>query len=137
MRAGLLFAASSLTFALVESFIHWHAGLGWHGIHCLIGPVHRDAIPLLAGLSLAAAAILRAGSHLLAWMRRIIRATHRPRPARLAPSTALRCPDLRTVPHRLTDALPTRCPRPAVLLRSRPAGGHRRPLTERKGTRFR
>jgi len=73
VRAGLLFASSSVVFALLESYIHWRAGLGWHGLHCLTGPVHRDALPLLAALSLVVSALLRAGAHLLAWMRRIIR----------------------------------------------------------------
>ena len=30
---------------LLESYLHWRAGLGWHGLHCLVGPVHRDALP--------------------------------------------------------------------------------------------
>ena len=33
---------------MLESTIHWREGLGWHGLHCLLGPVHRDAIPILA-----------------------------------------------------------------------------------------
>ena len=40
-------------------------GLGWHGIHCLLGPVHRNAIPILAALSLA-----RRGARLCARARR-------------------------------------------------------------------
>src|SRR5204863_1271303 len=50
--ALLLFAASSLAFDALESYLHWHAGLGFHGLHCLVGPVHRDALPLLAALSI-------------------------------------------------------------------------------------
>ena len=61
-----------LAFALVESTIHWRAGLGWHGLHCLTGPVHRDAIPILAAFSLLAAAIVSALDHVLAWMRRVV-----------------------------------------------------------------
>jgi hypothetical protein len=122
VRAVLLFAASSVTFVLFESFVHWRAGLGWHGIHCLAGPVHRDALPLLAGLSLAAAAILRAGSHLFAWMRRIIRQlAARSRTTRTL--TALRFPDLRTVPHRLTEGVQLGArgpPRPSLQSRGRP-----------------
>jgi hypothetical protein len=83
VQAALLFAASSLAFALVESTIHWRAGLGWHGLHCLVGPVHRDALPILAALSIVTAAVLRAAAHVLSWMRRVIRALrHRPRSAR-------------------------------------------------------
>ena len=71
-RAVVLFLVASFAFAMLESYIHWRAGLGWHGLHCLIGPVHRDAIPVLAGLSLFAAAAHGAVEHLLAWARRLI-----------------------------------------------------------------
>jgi hypothetical protein len=72
LRAVLLFAATSLAFAFFESYLHWRAGLGWHGLRCLTGPVHRDAIPILGGLSLVAAALAAALEHVLAWMRRTI-----------------------------------------------------------------
>jgi hypothetical protein len=55
---------------LLEAWIHWRAGLGWHGLHCLVGPVHRDLLPIVAALSLVAAALLAALEHVLAWMRR-------------------------------------------------------------------
>ena len=55
---------------LFEGYLHWRAGLGWHGLHCLVGPVHRDLIPFEAGFSLVAAAILAAARHLAIWMRR-------------------------------------------------------------------
>jgi hypothetical protein len=55
---------------LFEAYLHWRAGLGWHGLHCLVGPVHRDLIPFEAGLSLLAAAILAAARHVAIWMRR-------------------------------------------------------------------
>jgi len=72
--ALVLFASSSLVFDALESYLHWRAGLGFHGLHCLIGPVHRDALPLLAALSLVAAASVAAASHLIRWMRRTLRA---------------------------------------------------------------
>jgi hypothetical protein len=72
LRALLLFVATSFAFAYLESFIHWRAGLGWHGLHCLTGPVHRDAIPVLGALSLVAAAVFAATEHVLAWLRRTI-----------------------------------------------------------------
>jgi hypothetical protein len=69
-RAALfLFAATSLVFAAVESYVHWRAGLGVHGLQCLLGPQHRDALPLLGALSVLAAACHGALSHLLGWMR--------------------------------------------------------------------
>jgi hypothetical protein len=81
--------ATSAAFALLESYVHWRAGLGWHGLHCLVGPVHRDAIPFLWSLSLLATAVLAALEHLVGWMRRTIAAIlgasgERPRGASVA-----------------------------------------------------
>jgi hypothetical protein len=73
-RGLVLALASSTAFALLESYIHWRAGLGWHGVRCLVGPVHRDALPFLASLSFVVAAVAAALEHLLAWMRRTIAA---------------------------------------------------------------
>ena len=72
VAALVLLVASSIVFALVESYVHWRAGLGWHGLRCLIGPVHRDALPFLAALSLLATAAIAAGRHVLAWIRRAV-----------------------------------------------------------------
>ena len=72
LRAPALFVTTSFAFAMLESYIHWREGLGWHGLHCLIGPVHRDAIPVLAALSVVAVAIHGAVEHLLAWARRSV-----------------------------------------------------------------
>jgi hypothetical protein len=79
LRAVGLYLASSLTFALFESYLHWRAGIGFHGLSCLIGPVHRNAIPLLAALALAAAALAEAVEHVIAWMRAVVRELRRPR----------------------------------------------------------
>jgi hypothetical protein len=65
-----LAGTSSLVGGLLEAYLHWRAGLGWHGLHCLLGPVHRDLIPLETGLSFVAAAVLAAARHVAAWMRR-------------------------------------------------------------------
>ena len=70
VRFVVLFAVTCVAFAYFESYLHWRAGLGWHGLHCLVGPVHRDAIPLLAALSLVAVALVAAVEHLVAWARR-------------------------------------------------------------------
>jgi hypothetical protein len=83
-RFVILVLATSLSFALFESYLHWRAGLGWHGLHCLYGPVHRDAVPLLAALSAVAVAIVAAIEHVAAWIRRTI-ARLRPRFARERP----------------------------------------------------
>jgi hypothetical protein len=71
VRAVGLFLVTSIAFAMLESYIHWREGLGWHGLHCLVGPVHRDAIPILAALSLFAVAVHGAIELLLAWARRL------------------------------------------------------------------
>ena len=79
LRAVALYAASSLAFALFESYLHWRAGLGFHGLTCLVGPVHRNAIPLLAALAFVAAALAEAVGHVYAWMRATVRTLLRPR----------------------------------------------------------
>jgi uncharacterized protein YcnI len=68
----VLLVASSIVFTLIESYVHWRAGLGWHGQRCLTGPVHRDALPFLAAFSLLATAAIAAGRHVLAWFRRAV-----------------------------------------------------------------
>ena len=50
-RALALWLVTMPAFAYLESTIHWREGLGWHGLHCLVGPVHRNAIPILGALS--------------------------------------------------------------------------------------
>jgi hypothetical protein len=82
LRAVALYVSSSLVFAMFESYLHWRAGIGFHGLSCLVGPVHRNAIPLFAALALAAAALAEAVEHLVAWMRAVMRELRR---RRLAP----------------------------------------------------
>lgn len=79
LRTVALYVAGSFTFAMFESYLHWRAGLGFHGLSCLVGPVHRNAIPLLAALALLAAALAEAGGHVLAWMRSVVRELRRSR----------------------------------------------------------
>jgi hypothetical protein len=76
-RAGRAFAlavavsvATSLAGGMLEAYLHWRAGLGWHGVHCLLGPVHRNLIPIEAACSVVAVALTVAGEHVAAWMRR-------------------------------------------------------------------
>jgi len=68
--AASLVAVTSLGGGLLEAYLHWRAGLGWHGLHCVFGPVHRDLLPFECGLSLIAAALIAATEHVVAWMRR-------------------------------------------------------------------
>ena len=78
-RALALWLVTMPAFAYLESTIHWRQGLGWHGLHCLTGPVHRNAIPILGALSLVAAALVAALEHVLAWMRRTLASIAKPR----------------------------------------------------------
>ncbi|MDX6413457.1 MAG: hypothetical protein QOH23_867 [Gaiellaceae bacterium] len=70
VSALLLSATTSIAGGLFEAFLHWRAGLGWHGLHCLTGPVHHNLIPIATALSFVAAALIAAGRHVTAWMRR-------------------------------------------------------------------
>jgi hypothetical protein len=79
LNAVGLLAASSFGFAMFESYLHWRAGIGFHGLSCLVGPVHRNAIPLLVALALVAAALAEATLHLVAWMRAAVHELLRPR----------------------------------------------------------
>jgi hypothetical protein len=72
VRTLALWAATALAFALLESTIHWREGLGWHGVHCLVGPAHADAVPVLLALSFLAAAVVTAWRHVLAWLGRTL-----------------------------------------------------------------
>jgi hypothetical protein len=61
---------TSVVGGLFEAYLHWRAGLGWHGVQCVFGPVHRDLLPIATALSFVAAALLAAAEHVAAWMRR-------------------------------------------------------------------
>jgi hypothetical protein len=65
-----LSVVTSVGGGLLEAYLHWRAGLGWHGVQCVFGPVHRDLVPIAASLSFIAAALLAAAEHVSAWMRR-------------------------------------------------------------------
>jgi hypothetical protein len=79
-RAAGLTLAGWLMFAGVESVIHLRAGLGFHGLDCLVGPVHRNALPVVAGLSLIASALASAVELVWRWMRRTVARFGRPDP---------------------------------------------------------
>jgi hypothetical protein len=68
--AVALSAVTSVGGGLLEAYLHWRAGLGWHGLHCVFGPVHRDLLPIATSLSFVAAALLAAAEHVAGWMRR-------------------------------------------------------------------
>lgn len=70
VSALALFALTAPAGALLEAYVHWRSGLGWHGLHCAFGPVHRDLLPIDAALSLVATAIAAAARHVWAWARR-------------------------------------------------------------------
>jgi hypothetical protein len=68
--AVALAVITSVAGGLFEAYLHWRGGLGWHGVQCVFGPVHRDLVPIATALSFVAAALLAAAEHLIAWMRR-------------------------------------------------------------------
>lgn len=65
-----LSVVTSVGGGLLEAYLHWRAGLGWHGVQCVFGPVHRDLLPIATSLSFVAAALIAAAEHVTAWMRR-------------------------------------------------------------------
>ncbi len=77
-----LSVVTSIAGGLFEAYLHWRAGLGWHGVQCVFGPVHRDLVPIATALSFVAAAIVAAAEHVAAWMRRTL-ALLRALPSRL------------------------------------------------------
>jgi hypothetical protein len=68
--AMALAVTTSVAGGLFEAYLHWRAGLGWHGVQCVFGPVHRDLLPIATAFSFVAAALFAAGEHVAAWMRR-------------------------------------------------------------------
>jgi hypothetical protein len=74
LRAASLLVVNSIVFTSIEVTIHEDEGLGFHGMHCLFGPVHRDALPLIAALALIAAALVEAVGHAIAFGRRVVAA---------------------------------------------------------------
>lgn len=85
LDAVVLGGSSLVAFAALETWMHERAGMHMHWWQCLEGPVHRNAVPILLALSLAAAALLAALRHGLAWARRVVHVLRRllqPRAAR-------------------------------------------------------
>ena len=70
-NAALLWALTAPAAGLIEAYVHWRGGHGWHGMDCLVGPVHRNLLPIVGALCLLAAAAVAAAGHVLAWMRRV------------------------------------------------------------------
>jgi hypothetical protein len=71
-RAAALSAVTIVVFTTVESLIHYKDGLGFHGWHCIAGPVHQNAAPIMIALSLMAAAVVTAVDAVLAAARRAV-----------------------------------------------------------------
>ena len=67
---------TSVAGGLFEAYLHWRAGLGWHGVQCVFGPAHRDFLPIATALSFVAAALLAAADHVAAWMQRTFALLH-------------------------------------------------------------
>ena len=88
VRACAVALAASLVFATIETSIHVHDGLGFHGLHCLTGPVHENALPLIGALSLIASALVQAVRHAYAFGKRVVAA--RPPRCRVPPAARSR-----------------------------------------------
>jgi hypothetical protein len=72
LRTLLLSAASVVAFTSLESWLHYRAGLGFHAYHCLFGPVHENALPILIALSLVVSAAIAAADAILSAARRLV-----------------------------------------------------------------
>ena len=110
-RATLLSAATIVVFTTFESCLHYEEGLGFHGWHCIAGPVHQNAAPIMIGLSLIAAAVVTAIDTILAAARRavarlVLGTAPRRRPAPGRPAAAPASPRGRS----LLALAPTRGP---------------------------
>jgi hypothetical protein len=71
-RTAVLSIATTAAFTVFESTLHYEEGLGFHGWHCIAGPVHQNAAPILIGLSLIAAACVTASELVLGALRRAV-----------------------------------------------------------------
>jgi hypothetical protein len=71
-RSAALSTVTMVVFTTVESLIHYQDGLGFHGWHCIAGPVHQNAAPIMIALSLLAAAVVTAVDAVLAAARRVV-----------------------------------------------------------------
>jgi hypothetical protein len=98
VSAAVLWGLTAPTAGLVEAYLHWRGGLGWHGLDCLVGPVHRDLLPIGGALCLLAASAVAAADHVLAWMRRVF-ALLAPAPPGQPVATAIWSPLELLLPH--------------------------------------
>jgi hypothetical protein len=103
----LMSVASVTVFTSFESWLHYRAGLGFHAYHCLFGPVHENALPILIALSLVVSAAIAAVDAVLAAARRLVAQLVRNR---------------RAVSPRSSGSLPAPCCEPRTRVR---AGGSR------------
>jgi hypothetical protein len=95
----LMSVASATAFTSLESWLHYRAGLGFHAYHCLFGPVHENALPILIALSLVVSAAIAAVDAVLAAARRLVAELvrgRRPAPARGSRSLPAPCREPRT-----------------------------------------
>jgi hypothetical protein len=74
LRSLCISLVAAIAFTAIESAIHAREGLGFHGLQCLVGPIHENALPLIAALSLIAAAVVEAVRHAVGYGRRVIAA---------------------------------------------------------------
>jgi hypothetical protein len=112
-RTVVLSGATAAAFTVFESTLHYERGLGFHGWHCIAGPVHQNAAPIIAGLSLIAAACVTAAEFVLSAVRRAV--------ARRVLSLSVRTPR-RPPGRRKPTSTIARAPRPGANLTRGPPG---------------
>jgi hypothetical protein len=108
--ALVVFATTAPLGGLLEAYIHWRAGLGWHGLHCVFGPIHRNLLPIDGSFSLVAAAFAAAAEHVLSWVQRTFERLAAGAPFLLFPSPALPARPRRRPPLRPLVAASARAP---------------------------
>ncbi len=110
-RTAVLSIATTGAFTSLESWLHYRAGLGFHGLHCIAGPVHRNALPILVALSLVVSAAVSAAELLLSAARRVVaRMVALRRPGRVRSGRVRRPTSSRPRCHRRQSANLTRGP---------------------------
>ena len=97
-RTLVLSIAATAAFIAFESTLHYEEGLGFHGWHCIAGPVHQNAAPIIVGLSLTAAACITAAEYVLGALRRTVALRRLSRPASSSRTPTGRTPRDRAVP---------------------------------------
>jgi hypothetical protein len=91
-RAAALWAVDVAGLLALDCAVHCLDGFGFHGMACLASQAHRDAVAVLAALSLLASALAEAAGHVLSALRRYVAELVAARPPRDPPPPPQACP---------------------------------------------